>query len=83
MTFNNFLISLSVFFASALNDVFWTKWTTSANNKKAFKTAFYSVFILLSSGFSITQYVENKWFLIPAVLGAFMGTYMTIKLENK
>lgn len=69
---------LSVFVAMAVLDFFWADYTASIAGKKSHRASFMAVLIILFSGFVTTSYVADKWLLIPAGMGAYAGTWLSI-----
>lgn len=68
-----------IFLAVLLADIAWAlyiRWTSSG---KAIKAALCSVLVYVVSAFTFGEFVKNPEILIPASLGCFVGTYVTIK----
>jgi hypothetical protein len=79
----NFLFkSLLVFFAVAIVDVFWTRYFQATAEKKATQAGIFSSFIILFGAISTRAYVHDGWLIIPAALGAYLGTYLTVKYHK-
>jgi hypothetical protein len=76
---------ISVFLAMAAADVCWTKYISTIHAKKAFAAGIWSASIILMGTFTTISYVANHWYVIASLLGAFVGTYFTVKrdAENK
>lgn len=72
-----------VFLAVALADVCWTKYFLEAANKNATKAAAWSAVIVLLGSYTTVEYVGNALLVIPAALGAFAGTYLTVLREKR
>ncbi|MDI6733919.1 MAG: hypothetical protein QMD50_00285 [Patescibacteria group bacterium] len=72
---------ISVFFATILADVLWTLYIRRTNEGRAFSAAFFSAAIIVLGGMVVTSYVENAFYLIPATIGGFLGTWITIKYD--
>lgn len=70
---------LAVFIATLLADVFWAKWTTAVARQDPFWAGIHAALIILAGGFTIVEYTNNHWLLIPAMLGAYCGTYFVVK----
>lgn len=79
---NYWLQFFLVFTITAIADVCWTMYFMSVADKKAFKAAIWGAAILICGGFSIISYTEDKSFLIAAILGGFVGTYLTVKYKK-
>lgn len=75
------LAYLGVMLATAVLDVCWTMILIETEKRHALKAAFWSTLIILSNALVITSYVHNKWLISAAVIGAFIGTYGTIKFK--
>lgn len=73
-----FVIFLAIFVA----DIIWTLYIKWAADGKAAKAGFASIFIYIVSAFTFGEFVKDAWVLIPASLGAFFGTYCTIKASK-
>jgi hypothetical protein len=69
-----------VFIATFVADIVWAKYITAVADKAAFTAGIYSMFVYLAGAYAVTKYIENKKMLIPAILGAFFGTYITVIL---
>ena len=69
-------------FSMMFADVCWTLYFMKVADKKAFQAAMWGSIIILFGAISTTSYVSDHTLIIPAVLGAFLGTYLTIKYKN-
>jgi hypothetical protein len=76
----DFLFVAAAIFAA---DVCWTLYFIETTAKNAVKAAFWSSMIMVCSAFAVTGYVEDKRLIVAAIVGAFLGTYATIKWKNK
>lgn len=73
-----------VFVAMMGADFAWTKYTLGVAAKDAFGAASWSAVIVGCGAFTVVSYTTNRWLLIPALLGAFIGTYLAVlKEKNK
>ena len=70
---------LLVFAVVALADVLWTKYILAASERRAGAAALYSTGIVLAAAYTTLAYVDDPRYLVPAALGAFLGTYWTVK----
>jgi len=75
--------SVLVFLATVLSDTLWAMYIRRTNLGKALSASSLSAVIVLTAGVVAIEYVNNNWYLIPAALGAFVGTYITIKFDNR
>jgi hypothetical protein len=67
-----------VFAATLLVDVAWTRYIAEAAAKRAMPAALWSAGIIACGGFNVVAYTSNHWLIIPAILGAFVGTYFAV-----
>jgi len=73
---------LLVFIATGVGDMFWTFYIRRTGEGKALQASLFSAIIMITGGIVIITYVENKWYLVPAALGALAGTYFTVKRDS-
>jgi hypothetical protein len=73
----------TVMISMMLADVCWTKYFMKVADKNALHASFWGSIIILFGAVSTTSYVEDHTLILPAVLGAFIGTYITIKYKSK
>lgn len=71
-----------IFFALLVTDIIWTLYINWAAEGKPIKAGVASIFIYVVGAFTIGEFVKDPWVLIPAGLGCFVGTYITIKWLN-
>ena len=81
----NWLEAILIFLATSCSDILWVFYIRRTGEGKAVAAAVFSAMIVILGGLVILAYVGNSWYLIPAALGAFIGTTLTIKfdLRNK
>ncbi len=77
----NWQLYFLVFTATFLADIFWTFYIRKVSQGKAFGAASYSLLVAIMGAFSTYQFIINYWMIIPAALGAFIGTYFTVKWD--
>lgn len=75
--------ALIVFICTGVADLLWTVYIRRTTDGKAVPAATYSALIILLGAIVVTTYVENSFYLAPAVTGAFLGTLLTIRLDKK
>ena len=74
---------LLIMVAMALADVCLTLYFIDVEERRAHPAAFWSAMIILVTAFTVTNYVENKIYIAAAFLGAYCGTYVTIRWKLK
>ncbi len=70
-------------FAMALADVFWTLYFIDVDSRRAHHVSVWSAMIILVTAFTVTNYVDNKIYIAAAFIGAYWGTFLTIKWKTK
>lgn len=71
--------AIAVFAAVAALDFVWAKYTYAITTKRATLAGFYGAVVFLLSGVATLGYVASPWLLLPAVAGAFVGTYAAVR----
>lgn len=80
---NEFVMSfVLVALAVALADVCWTMFFIETSNSHATKASVWSALIILCGSYSTVSYVQDNRLIIAAMIGAFIGTYLTIKFKK-
>jgi hypothetical protein len=74
--------ALLIFVLTTLADILWAIYIRRVGEGKAMQSATTSALLWLLAAFVIINYVENKWLIAPGVLGAFVGTYFTVKWDH-
>lgn len=75
--------AILVFFAVAIVDVFWTRYFQSTAEKQAVKAGVYSALIIVFGAFTTRSYVHDGWLVIPASIGAYLGTWATVRYHKE
>jgi hypothetical protein len=70
--------ALAVFLAVAVSDIMWTRYIIHASSGASFPAASYAAGIVVVGAFVTLAYVRDRIYIIPAVLGAFVGTYLSV-----
>lgn len=77
------LLGALTFILTLLADVCWTQYNMRSAEKRAHPAAFWSALIVAVGGLNVLLYTTSHWLLIPAILGAYLGTWVTIWYENR
>ena len=72
-------VALTLFLA----DVCWALYFIKIEERNSLMSGVYGSLIYLFGAFAVTQYTEDKSFIIAAVIGAFFGTYVTVEWKRK
>ena len=67
-----------VFGAMVALDFVWARYTQACAAKLRLPAAGYAALIMVFNGTVVLGYVHNAWMLIPAIAGAFVGTFLGI-----
>jgi hypothetical protein len=68
-----------VFLLMTALDYFWAKYTAAIAGKHPLWAGFHAMIILFFNGAVTIAYVADTWMLLPALVGAFLGTYLAVK----
>lgn len=72
----------AIFFLNILLDITYTQYTIHSARLNARHAAWWSVAIVLLVGANVISYTQNPWLLIPAAVGAFLGTWVAIDFQK-
>lgn len=79
MIFDIIVTFMSLF----ITDVAWAIYIQKVKEGSAWKAAGYATFMFGVMAVGTISYVKNPWLLIPAMVGAFLGTYVGVMINNK
>lgn len=60
-------------------DYVWALYTYAIGNKNPWLSGCYAGGIILLSGIATVGYVSDTRMMVPAMLGAFVGTFVAVK----
>lgn len=75
--------SLLVFLGVAVSDWFWAAYIKHTAGVNPMKASLAAVGITLCSALVVLEYTQDRRMLLPACLGAFVGTYLPLCLHAK
>lgn len=70
---------VTVFIIATCVDVLWVFYIKTIGDKKALPAANYGTLLYASSAFITLSWVDNRWMIIPSLLGAYIGTYYAVR----
>ena len=79
--FEDLVKFFGVFLGSFLLDIIWVFTVRRTAQGKYLQSAAFSSLTTLVGGLVVIEYVGSKWLLVPAVLGSFIGNYLTVKWD--
>jgi len=71
------------FFAVFLTDVIYIHLVKSIQNDQALAASFWGMTVTFTASIAVINYTTDHLALIPALLGAFFGTLLGMKLRKK
>lgn len=77
-----YFVGVLVFVLTAFVDLAWAFYIRTLATDAGIKAAIWSSVIVLCGAFSMISYVEDRWMLLPAVAGAFVGTLLCKRVET-
>ena len=74
---------VTTFFAIFFLDVVYTYYLRCITDNNVLGASFWSVACYILGSIAVINYTTNHWLLIPAMVGAFCGTYVGMKIKKK
>lgn len=74
---------ISVMAAMFVADICWAYYFIKIEERKSAAAGLWGSAIYICSAFTVTSYVNDKTFLIAAVLGGFFGTYASVEFKKR
>ena len=71
------------FFAVFVTDVLNTYYIKSITDDKPFIASTYATLVMFMYSVAVINFTNDRLMLIPALLGAFVGTYVAMILRRK
>ena len=72
-----------VFIAMGIADVCWTNYFIKIDERKSISAGIWGSAVYLCGAFGVLSYTEDRSLIIAAVLGSFVGTYLTVEHKKK
>jgi uncharacterized membrane protein YfcA len=69
------------FFAIFLLDIVYTYYLRCVANENVLGASFWSVACYILGSVAVINYTTNHWLMIPAMAGAFCGTWVGMRLR--
>jgi hypothetical protein len=73
------MIYILVFISTFVADIVWARYIAAAAEKRPLHAAFWSAAIIGLGAFNVTQYAHDWTTVFPALIGAFLGTYVACR----
>jgi membrane protein YqaA with SNARE-associated domain len=78
----NWKIAILLFCLNIFDDILCVFFTRRTVAGKALQAAVLSGVLTFVVSISVVSYVENRWYLIPIIIGSSIGTFVAIKLDK-
>lgn len=76
-----FSVAFMVFSLTMVLDMLYGAYTVATSRLKPLKASITGSAIYGLNSLVVFSYTQNLWYVIPAVLGAFCGTYIIVSYE--
>ena len=73
---------LAVFASTAVGDVCWTYYFLSISQEKALKAGWWGTLVIAFGAVATVSYVHDNSLLVAALIGAFVGTSLTVRFNK-
>lgn len=77
------LTYLITFLAIFVTDIIYVCFVNSIQNNKPLTASFWSAFVTFTASVAVINYTQDNMALIPALLGAFAGTYVGMLVKDR
>jgi len=70
------------FFAVFFTDLIYVYFVKSIQNDRPWHASFWSMVVTFTASIAVINYTADHWALIPALAGAFFGTWFGMKVKK-
>jgi hypothetical protein len=71
------------FFAVFATDILYVYFIKAVQNDQPMQASGWSVLVTLTATITVISYTEDHWAIIPALIGAAVGTYAGMALRRR
>jgi len=75
-------VCLGLFVLYITLDAIYSNYVFSLNKLHASNSANFSVALIFLTGIATFEYVHNLWYLLPMCMGAWIGSFISVKFEK-
>jgi uncharacterized membrane protein YfcA len=75
-------VYISTFLAIFATDLLYVCFIKSVQNDHPLRAAWWSMVVTFTASIAVINYTEDHYALIPALIGAFLGTYLGINFRK-
>ncbi len=76
------VMAILVFIVDSAVSFAWAECIKAIGKRQAILSGIWAGVLTLCGAFTIINYTNNHWFLIPATAGAVLGTYLSVKFKK-
>lgn len=76
----NFIL---VILSTMLADIAWTLYFIRVSERRSISSGIWSALIIVFSAFTTINFINNYYYIFAAMIGAFLGTTLTIEYEKR
>ena len=76
-------LAMVVFICMGITDYLYTKWMQCVTAHNRIGAGIYAALLIFMTSIVTKSYVENMYMVIPAMLGAFVGTVAAIRRKGR
>lgn len=73
---------ICVLIAMAIADVCWTYYFIKIDERKSIPAGLWGSAVYLCGAFGVISYTEDRSLIIAAVIGSFLGTWLTVEYKK-
>lgn len=66
-----------------LTDIVWGVYIKAVGDNKSLRAGLFSSLIMIFGAFSVISYTQDHRLLIAAIIGAFIGTVISVQFHKK
>lgn len=74
---------LLVLLLMTIADICWTYYFIKIEERKSISAGIWGALIYICGAFTITSYMEDKSLIIAAIIGSFLGTYISVEYKKR
>ena len=74
---------ISVAVCMFLADICWAYYFIKIDERKSAAAGMWAVLIYMFGAFTVTSYMQDKTLIVAAMIGSFLGTYLTVEYKKK
>lgn len=75
------MIALAAFVSAVVVDYAWARYMMGVSDKSPQHAAMWSAVVVLLGSVTVIAYTSNRWMVIPAALGAYVGTLVALRTD--